>query len=33
MFTMPRGEVALRWWLQLLLALECDAWVGTRGSK
>jgi hypothetical protein len=29
----PRGQMTLRWWLQLLLALECDAWVGTRGSK
>lgn len=27
------GELTLRWWLQLLMALECDAWVGTRGSN
>jgi len=28
-----RGELTLIWWLQLLLALECDLWIGTRGSN
>jgi len=27
------GQLTLRWWLQLFMALECDAWVGTRGSN
>jgi hypothetical protein len=30
---LPRGELTLVWWLQLLIALEADAWVGTRGSN
>ena len=29
----PRGRLTQLWLLQLLLALECDAWVGTRGSN
>lgn len=29
----PKARLTLIWWLQLLLALECDAWVGTRGSN
>ena len=29
----PRGQLTRVWLLQLLLALECDAWVGTRGSN
>jgi hypothetical protein len=31
--TMPKGMLTHVWWLQLLMALECDAWVGTRGSN
>ena len=27
------GQGTDAWWLQLLLALECDAWVGTLGSN
>lgn len=33
MFALPKAQLTLIWWLQLLLALECDAWVGTRGSN
>ena len=29
----PRGTLTHIWFLQLLMALECDAWVGTRGSN
>jgi hypothetical protein len=32
-FGLPRAQLTLVWWLQLLLALEADAWVGTRGSN
>ena len=32
-FDIPRGQLSRVWLLQLLLALECDAWVGTRGSN
>jgi hypothetical protein len=28
-----RGELTMIWWLQLFIALEADAWVGTRGSN
>lgn len=31
--SLPKAQLTLVWWLQLLLALECDAWVGTRGSN
>jgi len=31
--SIPRGELTLIWFLQLLLALECDLWIGTRGSN
>jgi hypothetical protein len=30
---MPKGYLSHIWWLQLLMALECDAWIGTRGSN
>jgi hypothetical protein len=30
---MPRAKLTRIWFLQLLMALECDAWVGTRGSN
>lgn len=30
---MRRGELSFIWWLQLFIALEADAWVGTRGSN
>jgi len=30
---MSRAHLTRIWWLQLLMALECDAWVGTRGSN
>ena len=30
---MPRGQLARRFFLNLLLALECDAWVGTGYSN
>jgi len=29
----PRAVLTLSWFLQLLIALEADAWVGTRGSN
>ena len=29
----PRARLTQLWLLQLLMALECDAWVGTRGSN
>jgi hypothetical protein len=29
----PKGLLTHIWWLQLLMALECDGWVGTRGSN
>jgi len=29
----PRAVLTRIWLLQLLMALECDAWVGTRGSN
>ena len=32
-FSLPRGVLTRIWLLQILLALECDAWVGTRGSN
>ena len=32
-FDIPRGQLSRIWLLQLLLALECDGWVGTRGSN
>ena len=32
-FDLPRGVLSRIWLLQILLALECDAWVGTRGSN
>ena len=32
-FDLPRGQLSRIWLLQLLLALECDGWVGTRGSN
>jgi len=32
-FSLPRGKLTRIWLLQLLIALECDAWVGTRGSN
>jgi hypothetical protein len=32
-FDLPRGQLTRIWILQILLALECDAWVGTRGSN
>ena len=32
-FSLPRGVLSRIWLLQILLALECDAWVGTRGSN
>lgn len=31
--TIKRGILTHIWWLQLLMALECDAWIGTRGSN
>jgi hypothetical protein len=31
--SLPKAQLTLVWWLQLLLALECDAWIGTRGSN
>ena len=30
---LPKGLLTHVWFLQLLMALECDAWVGTRGSN
>ena len=33
LFEMRRGELTMVWWLQLFIALEADAWVGTRGSN
>ena len=33
LFDMRRGELTFIWWLQLFIALEADAWVGTRGSN
>ena len=30
---LPRGQLTRVLLLQLLMALECDAWVGTRGSN
>ena len=32
-FNLPRGKLTIIWWLQLFIALEADAWVGTRGSN
>jgi hypothetical protein len=32
-FSLPRAVLTRIWLLQLLIALECDAWVGTRGSN
>jgi hypothetical protein len=29
----PRTVLTRIWFLQLLMALECDAWIGTRGSN
>ena len=31
--SLPRGRLTQLWLLQLLMALECDAWVGTRKSN
>lgn len=33
MNTIKKGVLTHIWWLQLLMALECDAWIGTRGSN
>jgi hypothetical protein len=33
LFNMRRGELTFIWWLQMFIALEADAWVGTRGSN
>ena len=30
---LPRGRLTHLWLLQLLMALECDAWIGTRSSN
>ena len=30
---LAKGFLTHVWLLQLLMALECDAWVGTRGSN
>jgi hypothetical protein len=30
---LPRGHMTRIFFMQLLMALECDAWVGTRGSN
>lgn len=30
---LTRPQLTRIWWLQLLMALECDAWVGARGSN
>jgi hypothetical protein len=30
---LAKGELTMIWWLQLFIALEADAWVGTRGSN
>ena len=31
--TIKKGILTHIWWLQLLMALECDAWIGTRASN
>jgi len=31
--SIPRARLTQLWLLQLLLALECDAWIGTRSSN
>ena len=31
--TYPKAELTMVWWLQMFIALEADAWVGTRGSN